>query len=100
MLCSRSSFERSQGFDRRREETQRPQGDQQSHGVGGKRPGEVLPDKWASTLTAKSSSFLGASGEAAAAFGGDGGLIGTLPNRGDLNEVIDLAGSVDESATE
>ena len=53
---------------------------------------KVLPDKWASKLTAKSSSFLGASGEglpqrSAAMYG----LIGTLPNRGDLNElVIDL----------
>jgi glutamate/tyrosine decarboxylase-like PLP-dependent enzyme len=53
---------------------------------------KVLPDKWASKLTAKSSSFLGASGaglpqRSAAMYG----LIGTLPNRGDLNElVIDL----------
>jgi glutamate/tyrosine decarboxylase-like PLP-dependent enzyme len=53
---------------------------------------KVLPDKWASKLTAKSSAFLGASGEglpqrSAAMYG----LIGTLPNRGDLNElVIDL----------
>ena len=53
---------------------------------------KVLPDKWASRLTAKSSAFLGASGEglpqrSAAMYG----LIGTLPNRGDLNElVIDL----------
>jgi glutamate/tyrosine decarboxylase-like PLP-dependent enzyme len=53
---------------------------------------KVLPDKWASKLTAKSSAFLGASGEglpqrSAAIYG----LIGTLPNRGDLNElVIDL----------
>ncbi len=53
---------------------------------------KVLPDKWASKLTAKSSSFLGASGDglpqrSAAMYG----LIGTLPNRGDLNElVIDL----------
>ncbi len=53
---------------------------------------KVLPNKWASKLTAKSSSFLGASGEglpqrSAAMYG----LIGTLPNRGDLNElVIDL----------
>ncbi len=53
---------------------------------------KVLPGKWASQLTAKSSAFLGASGEglpqrSAAMYG----LIGTLPNRGDLNElVIDL----------
>ena len=53
---------------------------------------KMLPDKWASRLTAKSSSLLGASGEglpqrSAAMYG----LIGTLPNRGDLNElVIDL----------
>jgi hypothetical protein len=53
---------------------------------------KVLPEKWASKLTAKSSSLLGASGEglpqrSAAMYG----LIGTLPNRGDLNElVIDL----------
>jgi glutamate/tyrosine decarboxylase-like PLP-dependent enzyme len=53
---------------------------------------KMLPDKWASKLTAKSSAFLGASGEglpqrSAAMYG----LIGTLPNRGDLNElVIDL----------
>jgi tyrosine decarboxylase MnfA len=51
-----------------------------------------LPEKWASKLTAKSSAFLGVSGEvlpqrSAAMYG----LIGTLPNRGDLNElVIDL----------
>ncbi len=53
---------------------------------------KILPKKWASKLTAKSSSFLGASGEglpqrSAAMYG----LIGTLPNRGDLNELaIDL----------
>jgi glutamate/tyrosine decarboxylase-like PLP-dependent enzyme len=53
---------------------------------------KVLPHKWASRLTAKSSALLGASGEglpqrSAAMYG----LIGTLPNRGDLNElVIDL----------
>jgi hypothetical protein len=53
---------------------------------------KMLPDKWASKLTTKSSAFLGASGEglpqrSAAMYG----LIGTLPNRGDLNElVIDL----------
>ena len=53
---------------------------------------KLLPEEWASKLTAKSSSFLGASGEglpqrSAAMYG----LIGTLPNRGDLNElVIDL----------
>jgi sphinganine-1-phosphate aldolase len=53
---------------------------------------KALPAKWASQLTAKSSAFLGASGEglpqrSAAMYG----LIGTLPNRGDLNElVIDL----------
>jgi sphinganine-1-phosphate aldolase len=53
---------------------------------------KVLPEKWASKLTAKSSALLGASGEglpqrSAAMYG----LIGTLPNRGDLNElVIDL----------
>jgi hypothetical protein len=60
---------------------------------------KVLPDKWASQLTAKSSSFLGASGEglpqrSAALYG----LIGTLPNRGDLNElVIDLLDQVDKA---
>lgn len=53
---------------------------------------KLLPAEWASKLTAKSSSLLGASGEglpqrSAAMYG----LIGTLPNRGDLNElVIDL----------
>lgn len=53
---------------------------------------KVLPAEWASKLTAKSSPLLGASGEglpqrSAAMYG----LIGTLPNRGDLNElVIDL----------
>ena len=53
---------------------------------------KILPKKWASKLMAKSSPFLGASGEglpqrSAAMYG----LIGTLPNRGDLNElVIDL----------
>jgi hypothetical protein len=53
---------------------------------------KLLPEEWASKLTAKSGSFLGASGEglpqrSAAMYG----LIGTLPNRGDLNElVIDL----------
>ena len=53
---------------------------------------KLLPEEWASKLTAKSSSLLGASGEglpqrSAAMYG----LIGTLPNRGDLNElVIDL----------
>ncbi len=53
---------------------------------------KILPEKWASKLTAKSSAFLGASGEglpqrSAAMYG----LIGTLPNRGDLNELaIDL----------
>jgi sphinganine-1-phosphate aldolase len=53
---------------------------------------KLLPEEWASKLTAKSGSLLGASGEglpqrSAAMYG----LIGTLPNRGDLNElVIDL----------
>ncbi len=53
---------------------------------------KALPEEWASKLTAKSGSLLGASGDglpqrSAAMYG----LIGTLPNRGDLNElVIDL----------
>jgi sphinganine-1-phosphate aldolase len=56
----------------------------------------LLPEEWASKLTAKSAAFLGASGEglpqrSAAMYG----LIGTLPNRGDINElVIDLLGQL------
>jgi sphinganine-1-phosphate aldolase len=53
---------------------------------------KTLPEKWVSRLTSKTSSLVGASGEglpqrSAAMYG----LIGTLPNRGDLREmVIDL----------
>ncbi len=53
---------------------------------------KTLPEKWVSRLTSKTSSLVGASGDglpqrSAAMYG----LIGTLPNRGDLREmVIDL----------
>lgn len=48
-----------------------------------------LPKTWVSRLTSKTSSFVGASGDglpqrSAAMYG----LMGTLPNRGDLNEVV------------
>jgi glutamate/tyrosine decarboxylase-like PLP-dependent enzyme len=48
-----------------------------------------LPQSWVSRLTSKTSSFVGASGDglpqrSAAMYG----LMGTLPNRGDLNEVV------------
>ena len=48
-----------------------------------------LPKTWVSGLTSKTSSFVGASGDglpqrSAAMYG----LMGTLPNRGDLNEVV------------
>ena len=48
-----------------------------------------LPKAWVSRLTSKTSSFVGASGDglpqrSAAMYG----LMGTLPNRGDLNEVV------------
>lgn len=50
---------------------------------------KLLPEEWASKLTARSGSLLGASGDglpqrSAAMYG----LIGTLPNRGDLNELV------------
>ena len=50
---------------------------------------KVLPEKWVSRLTASASSLVGASGEglperSAAMYG----LMGTLPNRGDLNELV------------
>jgi hypothetical protein len=50
---------------------------------------KLLPAEWASKLMAKSGSLLGASGEglpqrSAALYG----LIGTLPNRGDVNELV------------
>ncbi len=48
-----------------------------------------LPKSWVSRLTSKTSSFVGASGDglpqrSAAMYG----LMGTLPNRGDLREVV------------
>ena len=50
---------------------------------------KTLPQKWVSRLTAKTSSIVGASGDglpqrSAAMYG----LIGTLPNRGDLREMV------------
>jgi len=49
----------------------------------------VLPERWMSRLTAKASSLLGkdvgsASGRSAAMYG----MMGTLPNRGDLHELV------------
>jgi len=49
----------------------------------------VLPERWMSRLTAKASSLLGkdvgsASGSSAAMYG----MMGTLPNRGDLHELV------------
>ena len=50
---------------------------------------KTLPEKWVSRLTSKTSSIVGASGDglpqrSAAMYG----LIGTLPNRGDLREMV------------
>jgi sphinganine-1-phosphate aldolase len=50
---------------------------------------KILPKKWVSRMTAQSTSWMGASGsglpERSAAMYG---LMGTLPNRGDISEVV------------
>jgi len=55
----------------------------------------ILPEKWVSALMGKVSSLLGGGGGLPSRLAPIYGLIGTLPNRGDLKElVLDLLDSL------